>query len=69
MIQGRGVIVFAGVVVAVALAIVMWSIGRGHGHQTGIAVGDDWNGRLLVSLLILAAFVVGAFAAYVGLRP
>lgn len=69
MIQGRGIIVLAGVAVTLVLAIVVWSIGRGHGHQTGITVGDDWTGRLLVSLLILAAFGVAVFAAYALVRP
>jgi len=66
----RGVPTFMGVAVAMLFSIVLWGLRRGRGPQTGVvAAGDDWTGRMLVWLLVLAAFVAGAFISFVLIRP
>jgi predicted small integral membrane protein len=67
--QIQGVPAFVGLAIAVLLGLVVWSIRRGRGPQTGVLAWDDWTGRMLAWLLILAAFVAGAFISYALLRP
>jgi hypothetical protein len=65
----RGVPAIVGFAVIVLLSIVLWGVQRGYRPHAGIAVADDRIVGMLIWLLVLAAFIVGAFVSYVLVRP
>jgi hypothetical protein len=50
--------------VGVTLGLAAWGLVRGHDREAGI-VGFQKSDRLLIGLLALAAFAIGAFVTYV----
>ncbi len=69
MVPLPGVLMFVGLAVAVLAGVVLWSVRRARASRTVRLTGDDWAGKLLVWLLVLAALTTGAFISYALLRP
>ncbi len=69
MVPVASIPVFVGIAVAVLLGLVLFSAGRVRRPQTRGLPEEDWAGNMLVWLLVLAAFVTGAFVSYALLRP
>lgn len=64
----HGVPVLLAVLVGLALGLVAWGFLRARTHEIeGTAGGNHDN--VLLSMLVLAAFSLGAFVAYVVLAP
>ncbi len=69
MLPVHDVLMFVGLAVVVLTGVVVWSGRRARASRTTGLTGDDWAGRMLVWLLVLAAFTTGAFISYALLRP
>jgi hypothetical protein len=69
MVHMRGVLAFIGVAVAALLGLLLWSARRIRPSPAAWDAGEDWAGRMLVWLLVLAAFMIGAFVSFALLRP
>lgn len=69
MVQVRGALVLVGLAVAVLSGVLLWGIQRARAARPVGLSGDDWAGKMLVWLLVLAAFGTGAFIVYGLLSP
>jgi hypothetical protein len=64
MLQIQAVPLLVSLLVGLTLGLVAWGLIRGYDREAGIARSQVPDG-LLIGLLALAAFAIGAFVTYV----
>jgi hypothetical protein len=69
MVQVHVALILVGLAVGMLSGLLLWGIRRARAATVAGLTADDWTGKMLVWLLVLAAFMIGAFVSFTLLRP